>query len=207
MLAQTADRPLRKDAARNRQLLLDAAAAVFAEHGLEAGVEEVARAAGVGIGTLYRRFPTKDALVAALVHDVMTTMLRLAQNATGQAGGTGLEHFLEAASSYQAAHRGCLPRLWNVGTEHESVQEIRRLIAALLTDAKENGRIRDEIASADLTIILWSIRGVIETTSGAAPDAWRRHLDILVAGLRPAAEPLAYPPLSQDQLDQVIAQR
>ncbi len=62
MSATAADRPLRRDAEHNRQRLLDAAADVFAEHGLEASVEEIARTAGVGMGTLYRRFPTKDAL-------------------------------------------------------------------------------------------------------------------------------------------------
>jgi hypothetical protein len=61
-------------------------------------------------------------------------------------------------------------------------------------------------ADTDLTIILWSIRGVIETTRGAAPDAWRRHLDILIAGLRSGPAPLAHQPLSQDNLDRVIAQ-
>jgi AcrR family transcriptional regulator len=204
--AKVADRPMRRDAVQNRQRLLAAAAEVFAEHGLEARVEEIARVAGVGIGTLYRRFPTKDALVAALVHDVMTTMLRLAQEGAERPGGAGLEHFLEAASAYQAAHRGCLPRLWNAGTEHDSVQEVRRAIAALLDDAKSHGRVRADITGTDLTVILWSIRGVIETTRGAAPDAWRRHLDILLAGLRPASRPLTHPPLPQSNLDQVIAQ-
>jgi AcrR family transcriptional regulator len=203
--AKVADRPMRRDAAQNRQRLLDAAAGVFAEHGLEASVEEIARVAGVGIGTLYRRFPTKDALVAALVHDVMTTMLRLARESAERPGGAGLEYFLEAASAYQAAHRGCLSRLWNVGTEHDSVHEVRRVIATLLDDAKSSGRIRPDITSTDLTIVLWSIRGVIETTRGAAPDAWRRHLDILIAGLRPAPQPFPHRPLTQASLDQVIA--
>jgi AcrR family transcriptional regulator len=204
--AKTADRPLRRDAAANRERLLAAAAEVFAERGLEAGVEEIARAAGVGMGTLYRRFPTKDALIAALVHDMMTTMLRLAREGTERPGGTGLEYFLEAASAYQAAHRGCLPRLWEAGTEHDSVQEVRSLITALLADAKSHGRVRAEITSTDLNIIFWSIRGVIETTRGAAPDAWRRHLDIIIAGLRPAHEPLTHPPLTRSTLDKAIAQ-
>jgi AcrR family transcriptional regulator len=197
------DRPLRRDAQENRQRLLDAAAEVFAEHGLEAGVEEIARVAGVGIGTLYRRFPTKDALIGALVHEVMMTILRLARESTECPGGTGLENFLEAASGYQADHLGCLPRLWNVGSEHESVGEIRQLISALLADAKTNGRVRADLASTDLSIILWSIRGVIETTRGAAPGAWRRHLDILIAGLRPVPDPLIHPPLTQYEVDQV----
>jgi len=204
--ARTDDRPLRRDAQENRQRLLDAAAAVFAERGLEAGVEEIARVAGVGIGTLYRRFPTKDALVCALVHEVMSTILRLARESTECPGGTGLENFLKAASAYQAAHIGVLPRLWKVGSEHDSVDEIRRLVDALLADAKENGRVRADLTSTDLTIIMWSIRGVIETTRGAAPGAWRRHLDILIAGLRPAAEPLIHHPLSQQEVDKVIAE-
>ena len=206
MTLEAADRPMRRDAAANRQRLLDAAAQVFAEHGLEASVEEIARVAGVGMGTLYRRFPTKDALIAALVHDVMATMLRLASEATGRPGGTGLEYFLEAASAYQADHRGCLPRLWEAGTERDSAAEVRRLIAALLEDAKDQGRVRSDITSTDLTVILWGIRGVIETTRGVAPEAWRRHLGILIAGMRPAPEPLAHRPLTTAEVDQVIAE-
>ena len=206
MLAATDDRPMRRDARQNRQRLLDAAAAVFADRGLEAGVEEIARVAGVGIGTLYRRFPTKDALICALVHDVMSTILRLARDSADCPDGTGLENFLEAASAYQAAHRGIQPRLWSVSAELDSVVEIRGLVDAMLTDAKRHGRVRADLTSTDLALILWSIRGVIETTRDSAPGAWRRHLDILIAGLRPAAQPLAHQPLSQHEVDQVIAE-
>ena len=205
--ASSAHRPLRRDAARNRAQLLDAAARVFAAHGLEASVEEIARVAGVGIGTLYRRFPTKDALIAALVQDVVDTMSRLALEATGQPDGRGLEYFLEASSAYQADHVGCLPRLWNTDTEHESIQRIRRMIASLLEEAKCHGRVRDEATSTDVTMVLWSIRGVIETTGSVAPDAWRRHLDILIAGLRPASEPLAHRPITRAQIDKVVTGR
>ena len=135
----------------------------------------------------------------------MTTILRLARDAAECPGGTGLESFLEAVSAYQAAHLGVLPRLWSVSSEHGSMEEIRRLVTALLADAKANGRVRADLASTDLTILLWSIRGVIETTRGVAPGAWRRHLDILFAGLRPAAEPLVHQPLSQHEVDTVIA--
>jgi AcrR family transcriptional regulator len=205
MSAPAADRPLRRDAQQNRRRLLDAAAEVFAEHGLEAGVEEIARTAGVGMGTLYRRFPTKDALIAALVHDVLSTMLEIAQESTERPDGTGLEHFLEAASSYQAAHRGCLSRLWNADTEHDLVEEIRRLITAMLTDAERHGRVRAGITSMDVTIALWAIRGIIETTQGRAPEAWQRHLDIFMAGLRPASQPLPRQVLSREELDALIA--
>lgn len=198
---------MRRVAEQNRQRLLDAAADVFAEHGLEAGVEEIARTAGVGMGTLYRRFPTKDALISALVDDVLTTMLKLAGEGAERGDGTGLEYFLEAASAYQAAHRGCLPRLWNAGTEHDLVQQIRHLIDAMLTDAKRHGRVRADITNADVTIALWAVRGIIETTQGRAPEAWQRHLDVYIAGLRPAAKPLPDRVVSRERLDELITGR
>jgi AcrR family transcriptional regulator len=205
MSAPAADRPLRRDAVQNRQRLLDAAADVFAEHGLEASVEEIARSAGVGMGTLYRRFPTKDALISALVHDVLTTMLKIAQEGTERPDGSGLEYFLETASAYQTAHRGCLARLWNAGTEQDLVEEIRRLIAVMLADAKRHGRVRADITSTDVTIALWAIRGIIETTQSGSPEAWQRHLDVFIAGLRPTPDPLPHRVLSREELDELTA--
>jgi AcrR family transcriptional regulator len=199
------ERPLRRDAAVNRARLLDAAAAVFGDRGIDASVEEIARVAGVGVGTLYRRFPTKDALISALVRDVLDTMLGYAEAARSEPDGGGLEAFLEASSAYQAAHRGCLPRLWNIGAERALAGRVRRAVAALLEDAKRHGRARKELTNTDVTMVMWSIRGVIETTKGAAPDAWRRHLDVLIAGLRPAAQPLTHEPLTQRQVDRVMA--
>jgi AcrR family transcriptional regulator len=207
MTAPAADRPLRRDAEQNRQRLLDAAADVFAEHGLEASVEEIARTAGVGMGTLYRRFPTKDALIGALVHDVLTTMLGIAKEGTERPDGTGLEYFLVTASAYQAAHRGCLQRLWNAGTGHDLVREVRDLIDAMLADAKRHGKVRADATGTDVTIALWAVRGIIETTGGRAPEAWQRYLDIFIAGLRPAADPLPDRKLSREKLDKLLAQR
>jgi AcrR family transcriptional regulator len=204
MTTLSADRPLRRDAAANRQRVLDAAAQVFATHGIDASVDEIARVAGVGMGTLYRRFPTKDALIAALVQDVLDRMQALAAEAATRDDGTGLEFFLAASSAYQAQHRGCLPRLWATGTDHEFVKRLRRSIADLLQEAKSHGRVRRDVTPTDLTVLMWSVRGVIETTREVAPDAWQRHLDILIAGLRPAAEPLPHPPLSRSQVDKIL---
>jgi AcrR family transcriptional regulator len=198
-------RPLRRDAAVNRQRVLDAAARVFATRGLEASVEEIAKAAGVGMGTLYRRFPTKETLISALVDDVLDQMQILAADAATRTDGTGLEYFLTAASAYQAQHRGCLPRLWASGTDHRSVARVRRAVDALLQDAQTHGRIRADVTPTDLTVVMWSVRGVIETTGDVVPDAWQRHLGILVAGLRPAGEPLANRPLSRRQVDDILS--
>lgn len=200
-----AERRLRRDAAENRELLLAAAAQVFATQGLSASVEEIARVAGVGVGTLYRRFPNKEALITELVHVVLERMSGLANEATQLADGRGLEHFLETSSAYQASHRGCLPRLWNTTPDNEALVRVRHTIASLLAEAKRHGRVRDELTSTDLTMVMWSIRGVIETTQHAAPDAWRRHLDILLAGLRPSDAALAHRPMTRNQVDHAIA--
>src|ERR1700712_3398065 len=93
-------RPLRRDAAENRARILLAAGRVFDARGLDAGVEEIAREAGVGMGTLYRRFPTKDALIEALVRDLLEAIIAIADDAAAQPDGEGLEHFLEAACDY-----------------------------------------------------------------------------------------------------------
>jgi AcrR family transcriptional regulator len=168
-------------------------------------VEEVARAAGVGTGTLYRHFPTKESLIAALVDATVEAMAEIAEQAVKRQDGAGLEWFLEAASELQAANRGCLPRLWRQNPEHERILRIRQLTARLLSDAKRNGRARPDLTETDITMILWSIRGVIETTGHAAPQAWRRHLSLLRAGLRPGQPPLLYPPLTRAQTQQITA--
>jgi AcrR family transcriptional regulator len=194
---------LRSDALKNRQRLLDAAGQVFEEKGLEASVADVARVAGVGMGTLYRRFPSKEALIEALVSEVLETTITMARQAATRDDGAGLEHFLEASSAYQAEHLGCLPKLWN--TDHHLMGTARKLIAGLLSDAQAHHRVRPDLTSTDINLVMWSIRGVLETTRANAPDAWRRHLDLLIAGMRPAACALGHRPLSQNQVNRILA--
>jgi AcrR family transcriptional regulator len=100
-------RPLRADAARNRALILDAARAAFADGGLDVGVEEIARRAGVGKGTLYRRFPTKEALVRAIFDDILADYERLAAAAVAQPdAGEAFARFLDGAARMQASNQG-----------------------------------------------------------------------------------------------------
>jgi AcrR family transcriptional regulator len=194
---------MRSDAVRNRERLLVAAGQVFEEKGLGASVTDVAQAAGVGMGTLYRRFASKEALIEALVSEVLEVTIAMAREAVGWPDGTGLEHFLEAASSYQAEHLGCLPKLWN--SDHHLVKTARDLIAGLLSDAQGHGRVRSDLTSTDISLVMWSMRGVLETTRTNAPEAWRRHLDLLVAGMRPADVALVHRPLSQKQVDRILS--
>ncbi len=196
---------MRSDALKNRERLLAAAGQVFEQKGLEASVADVARVAGVGMGTLYRRFASKDALIEALVSEVLEATIAMAREAVDWPDGTGLEHFLEASSSYQAEHLGCLPKLWN--TDHHLVKAARDLIAGLLSDAQAHGRIRSDLTSTDLSLVMWSMRGVLETTGTNAPEAWRRHLDLLIGGMRPADGALTHRPLSQNEVDRFLSDR
>ena len=181
-----------------------AAGQVFEEKGLEASVADVARVAGVGMGTLYRRFASKDALIEALVCEVLEATIAMAREAAEWPDGTGLEHFLEASCSYQAEHLGCLPALEHRPSPHQAGAV---LIDGLLSDAQAHGRVRMDLVSTDLSLVMWSIRGVLETTRANAPEAWRRHLDLLIAGMRPAEGVLPHRPLSQAQVDRAVSKR
>lgn len=200
-----AAQPLRRDAARNRERLLRAAAEVFAERGLEAGVDEVARAAGVGMGTLYRRFPTKQSLIEELVRELLIDVLEQARVAREVPGGRGLERFLRDLGELQSTRLGCLPRLWNTSQHVDLQAEIRAATEALLADAQHHGRARADLAAADVFAVMWSLRGVIETTKATAPDMWKRHLDIVLLGMRPSNEPLEHEPLSTSALQRVVS--
>ena len=183
-----------------------AAGQVFEEKGLEASVADVARAAGVGMGTLYRRFPSKEALIEALVSEVLEATIAMAREAAGRPDGTGLEHFLEASSAYQAEHLGCLPKLWN--TDHHLVQTARELIAGLLADAQAHGRVRSDLTQhRHLARACGRSAACSRPPAPNAPEAWRRHLDLLIAGMRPTDAALPHRPLSQNQVDRILSKR
>jgi AcrR family transcriptional regulator len=204
--APDGDRPLRRDAARNRERLLETAAEVFADQGLEAGVVDIARLAGVGMGTLYRRFPSKDALIEELVSELLADLLYDAREALGEPDGRGLETFLYALGTRQSSPLGFLPRLWTTPDHAKLMSDIQDVARELLAEAQRQGQVRADLAPADVFTIMWSLRGVIEATRGIAPNAWRRHLDIILAGLAPANAPLPHEPLPPAVMDDVIAQ-
>jgi len=197
---QGGDKALRRDAAENRQRLLDAAATIFSARGLDVSVDEIARVAGVGIGTLYRRFPTKDALISELVRQVLEDFLALAQDALSAPNGEGLEQVLYGSGAILASHRGCLSRMWNDDETAVLKNEYRQILVELLAQAKRHGRIRDDATDADLELILWSLRGVVATTRGVTDTGWRRILAVMIAGLRPGAETLDAPPMNAEHV-------
>jgi AcrR family transcriptional regulator len=191
---------LRRDAAANRERLLQAAREVFGEQGLDVGVDVVARRAGVGMGTLYRRFPTKEALIAELAGSLLTELIDLAEQALSTDAATGLEDFLYGSGALFAAQSGCVARLWLVPSTEARIGQLRRLVQRLVERAQQAGTVRQDLAPTDVTVLLWALRGIIETVGPVDARAWRRHVEIVLAGCRPSVTPLSSPALSSEDL-------
>jgi AcrR family transcriptional regulator len=188
-------RALRRDASENRRRLLEAARRVFALHGIDAGVEEVAHEAGLGVGTLYRRFPTKDALIAELVRELLEETVARARVATEVPDGRGLEQFLYAVGAAQEENRGCLSRLWSDDTTVALRSEVRVLLDGLFADAQRHAVVRADATLSDVDLLFQSMRGIFAASADRPTSAWRRQVAISLAGLRPSAEPLSEPPV------------
>jgi hypothetical protein len=102
-------------------------------------------------------------------------------------------------------HVGCLSRLWNHTGHAEARQELESTVRQLLQRAQDAGLVRRDVVYPDISVILWSLRGVIEATATVAPRQWQRYLDLVLAGLRPSDQPLSRPALTGPQVDRVYA--
>lgn len=197
--------PLRADAERNRRLVLDAAAAAFAEEGLDIGVAVIARRAGVGNATVFRRFPTKEDLVLAVLEDRLGVLRDAAHDAALDPDAeAGLRSFLEAAVAWQANDKACLEALSAGVFDHPRFQELRSEVFAdvdaMVRRAQKEGALRQDVTAGDLQFLSAAVARAVAPVQHDLPDLWRRYLGIVLDGLRPAsATPLdpAAPDLPQ----------
>jgi AcrR family transcriptional regulator len=202
-------RPLRRDAQRNRDLIVAAARAAFAAEGLGVTVEDIARRAGVGMGTLYRRFPSKEALIDAVLADAFEHYAEAAEEAlAAEDAWEGFRVFLERALSLHAENRGLKDLITTREHGRARTAAIRTRVQPALTRlierAQEQGTLRADFTVEDLPLVFWSSGRVIEATSAVTPELWRRSLGLMLDGLRAdAATPLPEPPLTRAQLDRV----
>jgi AcrR family transcriptional regulator len=186
-----AERPLRRDAERNRQRILAAAAQVFTERGLDATLDEVARAAGVGVGTVYRRFPDKEALVAALFRERIDNLVTVAEDACGAADPwQAVVSYLEYAAATMAGDTG-LRQLMMFGTyDRDKVcyarDRMRPVITRLVKRAQASGDLRADFEAPDVKMIAFMLASLAEYAAAVTPDVWRRYLVMLIDGLRPS---------------------
>ena len=187
-----AERRLRADAARNRAAIVAVARDVFAEHGLEAPLEAIAARAGVGIATLYRRFPTREKLVAAALVEKVAEYAEAARQALAVPDPwDGFAGFVERICELQASDRGLSDLLSMTLSADEEVEELRRtandLLIMVIDRAKAAGALREDFVGEDLVLLLIASAAVMHVTRADAPDAWRRFVALALDAFRSQA--------------------
>jgi AcrR family transcriptional regulator len=178
-----AARTLRSDAERNRRLALEAAVQAFAEEGLDVGMAEIARRAGVGNATVFRRFPSKDALIEAIVDEKIAAL---------QAHDRG---FFQATEQFLLSHPDLLRR-------HRPILE---RVEPLVARAQAAGVVRNDVTTLDLMGLVKGSVACLPPSRGLRDDGWRRYLSIMLDALRPeAATPLPVPPLTYEEMEAAL---
>ena len=206
------DRPLRADAVRNRQRILDAAAELFAERGLHVSLDEVAERAGVGVGTVYRRFPDRDALIDALLQSRVDEFFEMVERAAANPDPwEGLIEFIESGAEFHGRNRALKELMFSARGSREWVDEVRARVKpkveAMVKAAKEQGKLREDLDVLDVPMLELMLAGAIEFTRDAKPDIWRRMLGIVVDGLkagRRSPEQLQAKPMGPKELDRAM---
>jgi AcrR family transcriptional regulator len=211
--ANTRTRPLRRDAQANRDRIVAAARAAFAEEGFDVPVDRIARRAEVGMGTLYRHFATKEDLADAVLEDAFEEFVAAAEEALAEDDAwAGFTTFLERVFALNAQNRGVKDMI--ATREHGQARaeamrrRLRPLVRRLIERAQAQGALRADFTAEDMPLVFWTGSRVIDATAGIAPDLWRRYLGLILDGLRAeAASPLPHPPLTPAQWNRASRRR
>lgn len=192
---------LRRDALRNRQLLVQAARRVFAEQGLGASLDEIARRAGVGNATLYRRFPTRESLYAAVFAELGDIMRELGDRVVRiDDAWAALVTYAEGLCALTATDRGVCDLVMSGFEQPPTMAEnIRSTLDELVTRVRRQRLVRAEVTFVDVQTAILSVLLMIPASIAVAPRAWRRHLSLALAGLRPPATAALPAPAPSEQ--------
>lgn len=207
-------RRLRRDAERNLARILAAARELFADRGLRVTLNDVAHHAGVGVGTVYRRFSDKTALIDELFEERVRELLGLIEEANADPDPWhGLTRFLERALALQAGDHALRDLITGMPDGLERVARARAALlpasTELMTRAMAAGALRSDIGATDLPIIQLLLSGVIDASRDVEPELWRRYLSLVIRGMAAdpdAIGPLAPEPLEPAQIDAVMSQ-
>ena len=183
------ERPLRRDAERNRQRIIDAAREVFATQGIGAGLNEIAHHAGLAVGTVYRRFPDKDALVQTALRDEFEALVALADEGLAEATGwDGLTTVFRRAVAMNVASRGLRDLAFSSDHGRRHVEALRpgmeSRVKALLDRARAEGSLRPDVTVVDFFMMMLMVTEFAYRTAAVQPDAYRRYLELLITSLR-----------------------
>jgi AcrR family transcriptional regulator len=176
-------KPLRADARRNRERILVAARAVFADKGSEAQIDDVAKRAKVGVGTVYRHFPTKEALVDAVVREGFEEIAGFAREALGrEEAWDGFEALIWRSAERNAEDRGfCEAIAMTDRRDLAGECGLDALTQQLLDRAKAQGTVRQDASSQDVALMMCALGAVMRLDES---QAWRRYLTLMLDGLR-----------------------
>ena len=205
-------RPLRRDAERNRQRILRAAAEVFTQRGLDATLDDVARQAGVGVGTVYRRFPDKESLVAELFAERIDNMVAVAEEACAAPDPwQALVSYLEYVAESLAADLGLrqLMMFATYGKDRVAYarEQMRPVVTKLVERAQQAGALRPDFNATDVPLIAFMLASAAEYAGQVQPDIWRRYLALIIDALRPSRDgvsELPVPALTAREMEQSI---
>jgi len=183
----TETRRLRRDARANRQRILEAAGHLMAEHGLTIPLEDIAADAGVGIGTLYRRFPHRDDLVEALFEDRLAAYVADLETAVAMPDGwDALVWCVGRSATRQLADRALselIEHSLGPGPIRQLREQVLPLVERLVDHARASGRLRPDFTVSDLVLVQRMLVSVGTTTAPESDTAWRRYLTILLDGM------------------------
>jgi AcrR family transcriptional regulator len=194
---RVAPRPLRADARRNRERVITAAAVVFAEQGHDAQMDDVAKRAGVGVGTVYRHFPTKEALIEALAIDRLERILAVGKEALlNPDPWAAFEGAIWAGAELTASDRSFNEIVGEISgpmlLPEALERDMRETYGELVQRAQESGKLRADFVFDDLSMLMCGI-GLGARKTHACPQAWKRHVAIVIDGLRASSATSALP--------------
>ena len=210
--AQTSERPLRRDAERNRQRILDAARELFAQEGLGVTLNDVAHYAGIGVGTVYRRFRDKPQLIEELFEQQLGELVGLMEEAAKDPDPwRGLTGFLRRNLELQSRDRAFREIIVGSPEAAQRINQIRSrmfpLGAQLMQRAKDAGALRADFDASDIPMMFLMLTTILDAAREVEPDLWRRYLEIFIQGLRAEPAPpeaLSTPSLAGDQVPNVM---
>lgn len=201
--------PLRSDARRNREKILAAASELFALEGLDLCVDDIARRAGVGHATVFRRFPTKDDLVLAMFEDRLAELASIAEAAAGRDDPwEGLVELMTAVGERHARDRGLMEAVGAQAFGSPRLAKHRRRvvepIGRLLRRAQQAGAVRADLEPQDVMFLAAAV-AKSSPCNFEIPDLWRRYLGVVLDGMRPApASPLAPAAPTMDEVERAL---
>jgi AcrR family transcriptional regulator len=184
-------RHLRADAVKNRIRLLDAAESLCAEHGIDIRVEEIAERAGVGVGTVYRHFASRDAIIQAVIDLGFEQWIAMAEDARARLEpGLAFFSFIDTVVTTRVVGSSFLAsQWWSAETRRAITHRALPALTALMDGAKDAGTLRPEIELSDVIVLLRGLREMVDSVEPRLPGAWRRVMGLMLDGFRTRPEP------------------